>query len=247
MNGVLHALCAVLLGMAPVAPSGPAFDHALLDSALAGHVREGRVDYAGIRAHRLGALDGYLDRLAAADPNALASNEQLAFFINLYNASLIRAVIARTATRGATAAWSPADSSFAVFHEPLVRVRGGALTLDSLENGIVRPRFREPRIHVALVCGARSCPPLLPRAYRGSDLDATLAANLRAFTTDTSRNRVDATARTLELSRIFEWYAADFVPLGGAAAVMGAALGRDFTGWALSYRRYDWTLNAPGR
>ncbi len=234
----------MLLAFAAPAVSAPAFDHSALDAILAGNVRAGLVDYRRIRADHLADLEAYLARLAAADADGLSHAEALAFDINLYNATMLRAVIARMGSTADGREWSPADSAYAVFHEPLVRTRRGTLSLDSLEHGIIRARFHEPRVHVALVCAARGCPPLLPRAYRGIDLDATLERNLRAFAADTSRNRIDEASRRLVLSPIFDWYAADFATLGGGAAVMGRALGRDFRGWNVVWRGYDWRLNA---
>lgn len=217
----------------------PVVDHSALDSLLRENVRDGLVDYRHLRAARLAELDRYLDRLAAIRSEALPRAEQLAFDLDLYNASMIRAVIARL-----DGSWSPSDSGFAVFHESLVRTAGGTISLDSLERGIIRARFREPRVHVALGCAARSCPPLLSRAYRGADLDRTLEKNLIAFASDPRRNRGDAASRTLWLSPIFKWYEADFAPLGGPVAILSRALGRDFRGWRVAWLDYDWSLNA---
>ncbi|MBI1799090.1 MAG: DUF547 domain-containing protein [Candidatus Eisenbacteria bacterium] len=214
------------------------FDHSAFDRILSINVRHGLVDYRHIRAASLGDLDRYLDRLAAADPGRYPREERLAFEINLYNATMIRAVVARL-----DHAWSPADSNFAVFHAPLVRTKDGTISLDDLENRVIRAAFHEPRVHVALVCAARSCPPILPRAYRGDDLDRTLENNLRAFLADSSRNRVDEAARRLRLSSLFRWYAKDFASLGGAQAIASRALTRDSTGWKIEYLDYDWTLN----
>ena len=255
---IIYALALVVLGLstgvsgpgsADVAPRRakpravrlalPVVDHSALDSLLRENVRGGLVDYRHIRATRLADLDRYLDRLAAIRSEALPRDEQLAFDLDLYNASMIRAVIARL-----DRPWSPSDSAFAVFHEPLVRTAGGTISLDSLEHGIIRARFHEPRVHVALVCAARSCPPLLARAYRGADLDRTLEKNLLAFATDPRRNRVDEASRTLRLSPIFKWYEADFAALGGPIAILSRARGRDFRGWTVAWLDYDWSLNS---
>ncbi|HTM58183.1 MAG TPA: TSUP family transporter [Candidatus Udaeobacter sp.] len=213
------------------------FDHAALDSVLHAGVHDGLVDYRHIRDHDLIRLDHYLDRLAAFDPATLERNERMAFEINLYNATMIRAVVARLDRR-----WQPSDSSFAVFHEPLVRTIRGRVSLDSLEHAI-RLRFHEPRIHVALVCGARSCPPLFERAWRGRDLDRTLERKWIAFLGDPARNRIEDSSRTLRLSPIFKWYAEDFAPLGGPAEIMARALGRNVRGWKVEWLDYDWGLN----
>jgi hypothetical protein len=234
----IHALALVLL-LAPRAAAGAAIaDHSSFDRLLRENVRGGLVDYRHIRAARLHDLDAYLDSLAVGDPASLPHPERLAFLINLYNATMIRAAAVRSARP-----WAPSDSGFAVFHEPLVRWRGGAISLDSLEHGVIRREFDEPRVHVALVCAARSCPPILPRAYRGEDLERTLERNLQAFAADSSRNRADQASRTLYLSRLFDWYAHDFDRLGGPVAILSRARGRDFRGWAIRWLDYDWTLN----
>jgi hypothetical protein len=134
-------------------------------------------------------------------------------------------------------------------------VAGRERTLDEIENEILRGRFRDPRIHVALVCGATSCPRLRREAYRGDRLDAQLDDQARWFVNDGSRNVVDLIARTVALSSIFKWFAPDF---GGEAGVR--AFVARYVGWPdqaallrqddvpVRYLDYDWTLNAqPGQ
>ena len=87
---------------------------------------------------------------------------------------------------------------------------GDNISLNHLEHEIIRKQFKDPRIHVALVCAAKSCPPLLNRAYRADDLDKVLDENMKRFVTDASRNQIDDEKRELRLSKIFEWYPADF-------------------------------------
>ncbi|MCB9869181.1 MAG: DUF547 domain-containing protein [Planctomycetes bacterium] len=213
-------------------------DHAVFDSLLRERVRDQRVDYAAIRKHDAARLRDYLTRLAGVEPDRLATSERLAFYINLYNATMIQAVVDRLRP-----GYSPQDNDFAVFKEPLVGLRGGRVSLDHLENQIIRKQFAEPRIHVALVCGARSCPPLLPRAYTGADLEQLLDANMRRFVADPTRNRIDPAHGVLELSKIFEWYAADF---GGPEALVGFLqkyVTADLAGSKPTFRAYSWELN----
>lgn len=228
-------------GSSPALRPGPV-SHAPLDRLLAAHVRGEGVDYAALRTRDLGRLVAYLDTLAAVDPASLPAKERLAFELNLYNATVLRAVCERLRP-----GWSPAESSFAVFGAPLVRRAGHAISLNALENDIIRSAFRDPRVHVALVCAARSCPPLPPRAYRAGDLDSVLDANMRRFLADTTRNRVDARAKRLELSRLFDWYAADFGGAGAVAAYVAKWTGRPVAGWPVTFRDYDWSLNAAAR
>ncbi len=217
--------------------------HAAYDSLLARHVRDERVDYLTLRDEDGARLDAQLAALAAVDPAALSPEARLAFELDLYNATMLRAVCDRYRE-----GWTPAASDFAVFKAPLVRLRSGRRSLDQLEHEGIRPRARDPRVHVALVCAARSCPPLEPRAWSAGDLGPRLDRRMRAFLRDRSRNRIDRAAGTLELSRLFDWFAADF---GGAAAVpayVARVLGEDVDGLRVSFLDYDWSLNlAPPR
>jgi hypothetical protein len=213
--------------------------HAALDRLLAAHVQGERVDYLALCGRDRAVLTRYLDTLAAADPARLAPNDRLAFEIDLYNATMLAAVCDRYRE-----GWTPAADDFAVFKAPLVRRAGKAISLNALEHEIIRPTFQDPRVHVALVCAARSCPPLLPRAYRGADVDSLLDANMRRFLADTTRNRIDLRGRRLELSRLFDWYAADFGGAGEVPAFVAKWTGRPVVGWPVTFREYDWALNA---
>ena len=99
-------------------------------------------------------------------------------------------------------------------------------------------------MHVALVCGARSCPPLLNRAYRAEDLDKVLDENMKRFVNDAARNQIDEEKRELRLSKIFDWYAADFGGKDAVPAYLARYAGKDLTGYRVSYLEYDWKLNA---
>jgi hypothetical protein len=227
--------CALL--MAVEAAAAPV-DHRPFDDLLARHVRGQRVDYLALRDEDGARLDTYLAALARVDAAALPGDARTAFEVNLYNATVLRAVCDRYRD-----GWSVAADDFALFRAPLVRTRDGAISLDALEKQRLLPRTRDPRLHVAVVCGARGCPPLPPRAFHAPDLGATLDRLTRAFVLDTSRNRVDPRRRRLALSRIFEWYAADFGGAGAVAAWVGQWRGEDLSGHAVEFRDYDWSLN----
>jgi Protein of unknown function, DUF547/Mannosylglycerate hydrolase MGH1-like glycoside hydrolase domain len=225
----------------PVPP--PTYDHSAFDAVLKATVHDGLVDYATIRAHYRPALEGYLLEMSHNDPSKLPKPEYLAFLINQYNATMLLAV-ADSLRPG----WGPSANSFGVFDSPLVHTNLGPISLNVLENEVIRRTFREPRVHFALVCAARSCPVLLPRAYVGRDLDATLAANFTRFVRDPSRNKFADSAKKMALSSIFKWYADDFSTMGGVPVAVSRALGRDVTHYQIAYLDYDWSLNiAPGK
>jgi hypothetical protein len=229
--------------VALIAPSRLVFaaesvDHSAFDKALKATVRDERVDYGAVKAEHLPALTAYLDALAKVDPAKLDRNEQLAFYINLYNATMIRTIVDRLSPT-----YTPAERDYAVFKEPLVRLNGKTISLNDLENTIIRPTFKDPRIHVALVCGARSCPPLAPFAYTAANVDATLDANMKAFVADRFRNPIDDRSRTLKLSHIFDWYADDFGGKAGVPAFVGKYAGKDYGRYKVEFVDYSWELN----
>jgi hypothetical protein len=206
-------LGATILCAATLAAGGGVFDHSAFDRLLAAHVAAGRVDYDAFA--RAPEFPRYLDALAAARPDTLAGKEQLAFWINAYNAYTIQLVNAHgeresirniNKTLGVLKAMGP-------WKEEVVRAGGQTLSLDAVENAIIRTRFREPRIHFALVCAARSCPPLRSEAYTGERLDAQLEEQARLFIAGSpDKNRVDVASATVYRSPIFGWYKDDFPP-----------------------------------
>ena len=187
------------------------FSHDLLDTLLADRVDDrGRVDYPGL-AREPRRLDRYLARLAACSPARCPQRfpseaDALAYWINAYNAFVLRGVLDDFPIDSVEEAGGGLDGFFRVRRF----VAGGdSLTLDEIENGIIRPRFRDPRIHFAVNCAAVSCPALDTTAYGGGDLDEHLDRQARRFAGDPMH--VDHRIGRLRLSRIMDWYGEDFV------------------------------------
>jgi hypothetical protein len=136
------------------------------------------------------------------------------------------------------------------------RVGGFDLTLDDIEHRILRPFFRDPRVHFALNCASRSCAPLPPWAYDGERLEAQLEERAQAFLSDSKNVRVEGSR--LWLSRYFDWYGKDFTAASwrGAAPSVAAYVARhataDVAGFIeqkagrppIEFLDYDWSLNA---
>ena len=227
-------------------PAGPqvqrmaAFDHEPFGRIVAAVVVGERVDYAAVaRSHRP-ALRAYLDRIAAFDPKVLPDADRLTLYLNLYNATMIDVVVSKLAR---DPKWTPAADEWGVFGEDVVRVGGRTFSLNHLENEVIRKEFDEPRIHVALVCAAVSCPPLIDAAYAPATLTTTLEENMRRFLNDPDRNRVDHRAKSLKLSQIFEWYADDFGGREKLARYADRYLDGDVSGYEVEFLPYDWALN----
>ncbi len=211
-------------------------DHSAWDEILRAVVRDERFDYLALRSKHWSALEEYLDRLAAIDPEPLDRKERLAYYLNLYNSTMAHVIVKRLRSD-----YSTSEGEWGVFKEDLVRLKSGKVSLNHLENEILRPEFNEPRIHVALVCGALSCPPILPRAYSPIDLDRVLEKNMTRFLADPKRNRVGTDS--IAISQIFDWYADDF---GGKEELIHYLAHYHpgiIDGQKITFKQYDWTLN----
>jgi hypothetical protein len=192
---------------------GPAFDHSRYARGLAAAAEDGwRVDYGAVA--RSSDLAAYRRDLAAADPSSLARDEQLAFWINAYNASVLALVAQRMPVRSVL----EIDGAFGRIR---FRVGRAQLALDEIEHGIVR-RFGDARAHFGLNCGAVGCPPL--RAFAGPGVGAQLDENGRRYLADEQRGARGDGERVL-LSRIFQWFAGDFAPVGSMPSALGSLLG----------------------
>jgi hypothetical protein len=151
---------------------------------------------------------------------------------------MIKAVIDRDPAR-----FKPSDNDFAVFQDKLVRTEGKTMSLNELENDVIRKQFNDPRIHAALVCAALSCPPILNRAYSEADLDQVLTENVQRWIKDPKRNQIDLKNRKLKLSKIFDWYKEDFGGAGKVGEFVSKFAGEDVSKFAVEFKDYDWTLN----
>jgi hypothetical protein len=250
---LIRMMCGVLLLVgASRLTAAEAFDqsHARLGGLLAAHVNEAMVDYAGLKANPA-ELDAYLEEVAAVRPeefNSWTEEEQLALLLNLYNAHTLRLIInhyplksIRSIGTLPLAAWRIRD----------VRFGGNLMTLDHLENKMIRVDYDEPRIHFALVCAAMGCPPLRAEPYVGIRLSEQLDDQTRTFLGDASKNRFEADSGILRISPIFKWYKEDFTEAAGSLEAYVRPFlpeaSRKALGQAdrvrVKYTDYDWALN----
>lgn len=237
--------------------SPTAVDHSLFDAVVKQYVdAKGWVDYAGLQQDQ--ALKPYLEQISHIDPSALSEGGQVAFWINVYNATTLDLVasnyptnsILRLAPRGIFGFRFHIPKANDVFRTTKVNVGGTLISLNDIEHEILRKEFNEPRIHFALVCGARSCPPLRNEAFTEEMLDLQLDNQGRVFLTDTFKNQIGEQADMIKISKIFKWFNVDF---GGTDTTLQAFLAPYFEGevrqklengaYRISYLRYDWSLN----
>lgn len=226
-----------------------AFDqsHASLDGVLKKYVTaDAKVKYKSLKANRTN-LDTYLGEVSAvtsSEFNGWTKDQQLALLINLYNAATLKLVIDNY----------PVESIKKIgglfkgpWKQPVVRLFGKVITLDTLEHKVLRTQYSEPRVHFAIVCAAVGCPPLRAEAYTAAKLDSQLEDQGHRFLADTNKNYV--TGEALYLSPIFKWFAEDFTKENKyvtnyvrkyfpkeTAAKIGS-------GFPVEYTDYDWSLN----
>jgi hypothetical protein len=250
-------LAGLALALAPALALG--FDHAhpAWDALVRKHVvlldggRASRVDYAGLARERA-ALKAYLDELSGVKPGqfqAWARAEKMAFLINAYNALTVEKILTRYPDLRSI--WDFGKFFGNPFKDEFFLLLGRRSSLDAIEHGMLRPQFRDPRIHFAVNCASIGCPMLREEAYVGARLEAQLEEQARRFLSDRSRNRYDPARGRLEVSRIFDWYAEDFEPRGRyfaryADLLADAPAGRSGVAAGnapLEFLEYDWALN----
>lgn len=209
----------------------------------------GQVDYALLA--RDARLDPAVAALATA-PEPTAPGPRLLFWIDAYNLLTLDLVADSWPVAGIKdidrgKPWSTRRFT----------VAGRSVTLDDIEHRILRPAG-DPRVHAALVCASRGCPPLAPTWFSGQDPDAALHAAARRWAATTAV-RVDPATRTVHLSRIFDWFAEDFAtdapPIPGLNAKESAAVRflapylpahAPFLlagGYTVRWAEYDWSIN----
>lgn len=173
----------------------------------------GRVDYDAL-SHDRALLDAYLERVAAVSPRSNPelfpdSDHELAYWINAYNALVFQGVLARGPERRSV--WTGGlVSGYAFFVRMDVRLGGEAVSLKTLEDDWIRAVYHDPRVHAALNCASRSCPELPREAFVGPRLDEQLDLAMRRFVAEERNVRLAGDGR-VELSKIFDWFAKDFL------------------------------------
>lgn len=242
----------VLTSLARVHPPGPfgagAVSHELLRRPLGRLASEGSAALGQLEQE----LTIYVRWLSSQRPNDLTRNDALAYWINLYNAGAL-IVAGRAQRRGEHSVLGIPGG----FRTEFVSVAGESLSLGDIEHGKLR-RFRDPRIHAALVCGSVSCPTLRGEPYEGRELEEQLDSQIRYFLAagGSSADRAEGVVR---LSRVFLWFGGDFVrphrmptflPASRSAVLLALRpwLALELVEWIaakrplVKFQSYDWGL-----
>ena len=264
MKRILTAIAAFLLSVNAFALD---HSHKAWDDMLKKHVRyvqggnASRVDYAGFardRAELKAVLDDY-SKVTKAEFDGWTKTQQQAFLINAYNAFTVELILSkypdlksiRDLGSFLNKPWS----------KKFFKLFGQDSYLDYIEHEVLRKEgvYDDPRVHVAVVCASIGCPMLRNEAFVADKLDAQLEDAMKRFLSDRSRNRYDAQARRLEISRIFDWYGKDFEKGHKGYTSVKATMARYADQLAdkpedraavrdqkaeVTFLDYDWSLNA---
>ncbi len=218
-------------------PTDPkaAISHKTWDGLLQKYVsNSGKVNYKGFKSEEA-TLDAYLDFLSKNVPTkATGRNTAMAYWINAYNAFTIKLILKNYPVKSIMdinggKAW---DLKF-------IQLGGKTYTLNDIEHTILRPTFKDGRIHFAVNCAAKSCPPIHNHAWTAGNLEATLDKKAKAFINNANYNKISA--KKVKLSNIFNWYKEDF---GDLISFLNKYADTKIEADAkVSFIDYNWALN----
>ena len=167
---------------------------------------DGLVNYTALQTNAQPLTD-FVTKLGAVSPSSYESwsnPDQIAFLINAYNAITLQSIISQQPLKGSI------KDIFGVWNFNKHSVMGKSITLDTIEHGILRKDFQEPRIHAALVCAAISCPTLRQEPYIGEKLDAQLEDQVRQWLASPHGLKIDRAQNQVAISAIFKWFGEDW-------------------------------------
>ncbi len=231
-------------GQPSFASTDSAVDHSLYGELLKKYVIKGKVNYAEIKTEEAKLIQ-YLEVLEKVDPDSLSRDEQFAFYVNAYNAWTIKLILTKYPDIKSIRELGLLNSG--PWKKKVVRLQGEMVSLDHIEHDILRPRFNDPRVHFAINCAAKSCPPLRSEPYRADVLNQQLDDSTRSFINNPKSYRLEG--RDLHVSRIFKWFSEDFNedPLGFFLKYANGELKKDLAAKpekiSVKYLEYDWSLN----
>ena len=220
--------------------------HAQWNALVKKHVApNGLVNYKGFLKDRQ-QLNSYLKLLQQGVPNpkTWTKEEQLAYWINAYNAFTVKLIIDNYPLKSI----KDLNDKIAIptvntiWDDKFFKLGGQPFSLNMIEHGVLRKNFNEPRIHFAINCASISCPELLNEAYTAQNLELQLEKQATRFINDPTKNKLSAT--NLKVSSIFNWFQEDFVKTGTLTAFLNRyakiKIRPDAT---ITYLDYNWKLN----
>jgi hypothetical protein len=217
------------------------FDHSLFDALLSENVDEsGMVNYSAFENNQKFTV--YLKAVENADISGFTAEEKLAFYINAYNATVIKNVIDHLPIN------SPMDVD-GFFNKIKHTIAGKEITLDELEHKYAL-KIEPVLSHFGLVCAAFTCPKLIRSAYKSETIFEQLEENGGKYLSDSDKNRLDRENKILYMSEIFKWFKDSFVKRYGSLKETAIHfLNDDYSSFltksevSVKYLKYNWKLN----
>lgn len=214
-------------------------DHKPFNALLKTYVKGGQVKYSALKDSEedYAKLKAYVEAVGTAEVKG-SKDAQLAFYLNAYNALVISSVLDNWPVKDVL----KVDGFFKKIEH---KVAGQTMTLDHLEHTIIRPTFKDARVHFALNCAAQSCPPLKAKAFTHKNVQKVLEANTKAFLPKATK----VEGNTVTTSKLLEWFADDFKHDEGSVQAYLARYvpehaellkGEDIK---ITFAEYNWALN----
>ncbi len=206
---------------------------------------DGRVDYRGLSGQKE-ELNTYLSLLSKGIPDKTTwtREEQLAYWINAYNAFTVKLILDNYPVKSIKDLNSTISVPFinSIWDKKFFKLGGTSFSLNMIEHDILRKEFKEPRIHFAINCASVSCPKLRNEAYTASKLEKQLEEQTKGFINDPSKNRIST--QNPRISSIFDWFGGDFKQQGSVTGFINKyAATKIAPGATISYMKYNWNLN----
>ena len=203
---------------------------------LGSYVKTGKVDYKSILKDQ-STLDELLKIAKDISVESSDTNNYQAFWINAYNIAVIKGIVDNYPIK------SPLDNN-GFFDKTKYNLGGKSITLNDIENKLLRANFNDARFHFVLVCGAIGCPPVIDIAYMPDTLDTQLEAQTKKAL-NSSFLKVNKKKKKVEVSEIMKWYKEDFT-INGTSEIDFINIYRTEKipkNYKLSYFTYNWSLN----
>lgn len=245
---MLFLLLSALPAGATANPDSVGPDNTLFTQVLRDYVKDGVVNYKGLKDDKRFA--GYVALLMKTDPNTISRQNRLTFWINVYNAFVLKVVCDKYPIKSimSKTAYALGKSNF---QKKLVTINDVQYSLNDVENNIIRP-FGDPRIHFAINCAAKSCPPLRSEAFEPARLNVQMDEQARNFINNSEKNSFDFSKNEIMVSKIFDWFEEDFKKYdAGVPAFISRylppELGKQLLANAktvkINHHDYNWDLN----
>jgi hypothetical protein len=246
------------------------FSHTYFETLLQTYVdADGNVDYESWHDSEaaMTLLHSYLAAVSQFSPEHTperfpTNDDELAYWLYSYNAYVIKSVLDNWPISSVTDVKAPVEAvkGMGFFYRLRFEFGRKKYSLMSVENSVIRKRYKDARIHFVLNCASESCPVLKPTLPTGEALQELLASATTEFVSDPRNVSIDHANRKVILSTIFKWFRKDFLQdlamrgrpaerglIDYVASVASEPLKSELNeteGYELTFRDYDWALNS---